>query len=40
MVKLSAEQCALVDVSTQYSGDGGDFFWVVYPSADGKSVDC
>lgn len=41
VVKLSSGQCALVDVSTQYSGqDGGDFFWTVFPSADGKSVDC
>lgn len=43
VVKLNAEQCVLVDVSTQYSGpnDGdADFFWAVFPGADGKSVDC
>jgi hypothetical protein len=40
-VKSTAGRCFLIDVSTQYEGEGGaDAFWVGANSGDDKQIDC
>jgi hypothetical protein len=41
VVKLEPRRCILLDVSTQYGGEGVDSFWGAGPStSDRKSIDC